>query len=184
MTPYRSSGYTCIKKRPDTVGEPISTRYSRDCCVGFARFLYLQQWHMRGPIFGTGGFANSIRPFFATAPVVHNTIRSAFIAGAGLLTTRRARRIRSPGLAVMAFTVQEASPEDAKVELVCIIAEHTTPRKEASHVGHTRQSHSSYRCQQRHRSSHRSGAGQQGHACRPRRPPHGSARTLALPQEH
>ena len=48
-------------KRGDTVGEPISTRYGPVCCVEFSRFLYLQQRHMRGTIFGTGGFANSIR---------------------------------------------------------------------------------------------------------------------------
>src|SRR4029453_7447570 len=45
----------------DTVDRPLSTRYSRDCCVGFSRFLYLQQRHMRGTIFCTGEFANSIR---------------------------------------------------------------------------------------------------------------------------
>jgi hypothetical protein len=33
--------------------------------VGFSSVLYLQQRHMRGTIFGTGGFANSIHYFFA-----------------------------------------------------------------------------------------------------------------------
>jgi hypothetical protein len=53
----------CLEKRGDTVGEPISTPYSCDCCVGFSRLLYLQHRHRRGLIFGTGEFANSIRPF-------------------------------------------------------------------------------------------------------------------------
>jgi hypothetical protein len=51
----------CLEKRGDTVGEPISTPYSCDCCVGFSRLLYLQHRHRRGLIFGTGEFANSIR---------------------------------------------------------------------------------------------------------------------------
>ena len=46
--------FQASQKRSDTVGQPISTRYSRDCCVGFSRFLYLQQRNMRGTIFGTG----------------------------------------------------------------------------------------------------------------------------------
>jgi hypothetical protein len=36
------------------------------------------------------------RPFFATAPFSHNTIRSNFIEGLGLLTTARVGDIRFP----------------------------------------------------------------------------------------
>jgi hypothetical protein len=59
---FRATGVENI--RPDTVGQPISTRYGCCCCFGFFRFLGLQRRHMRGTIFGTWGFANSNRPYF------------------------------------------------------------------------------------------------------------------------
>src|SRR6516165_9034679 len=55
---------TVSKNGGDTVGEPISTRQGCGCYFGFSMPLGLQCRHMRGTIFGTLGFANSIRRVF------------------------------------------------------------------------------------------------------------------------
>jgi hypothetical protein len=39
----------------------------------FPQLFCLQKRHVRHTNFGTGGFANSIRPFFATVPCSHKT---------------------------------------------------------------------------------------------------------------
>ena len=85
----------CLTKPPDTVGEPISTRQDRCFCIGFSKLLCRKRRHRRGTSFGTSEFANSIPPYFATAPFSHKTTGSDFIEGFGLLTAHCVRHITS-----------------------------------------------------------------------------------------
>jgi hypothetical protein len=75
---------------------------------GIFQALYVRRSCIRGEISGSSEFANSIppflgqshlsrkQPFFATAPFSHQTTRSDFSEGFGVLTARRVRDITSP----------------------------------------------------------------------------------------
>jgi hypothetical protein len=57
----------CLKKRWDTLGEPLSMEHGCHCGVGLSMFLGLQQRHRRGTIFGTSECANNIPSFSSAA---------------------------------------------------------------------------------------------------------------------
>jgi hypothetical protein len=57
----------CLKKRWDTLGEPLSMEHGCHCGVGLSMFLGLQQRHRRGTIFGTSECANTIPSFSSAA---------------------------------------------------------------------------------------------------------------------
>src|SRR5262249_24499761 len=57
----------CLKNSWDTVAHSISTRYRRDCRIGFSRLLSLQRRYVRGIIFGIWGLSNSISWFCETS---------------------------------------------------------------------------------------------------------------------